>query len=65
MLKSDSLTDSDTFEKGFMVNFIWDGKKSSMVIDAYLVISIHRFITDGIFQSTYIELMLISYSISE
>ena len=49
MLKSDSLTNSDTFEKVAMNDSIWDNNKVFMIVDASLVISVHGFITDGMF----------------
>ena len=48
MLKNDSLTNSNTFEKVAMNDSTWDNNKVSMIVDASIVLSVHGSITDGI-----------------
>ena len=49
MLKSDSLTNSDIFEKVAMNDSTWDNNKVYMIVDDSLVLSVHGSITDGMF----------------
>ena len=49
ILKSDSLKNCDTFEEVAITYSIWDSSKISMVVDASLVISVDRYVTDGMF----------------
>ena len=49
ILKSNSIIDSDIFEKVQMNNSVWDNSKIAMVVDASQVISVHGCIADSMF----------------